>query len=260
MVVLGILFNTIDMTISTPLDRVDEIQAELEAWCNRAKMSHKQLESLIGKLQFTPQVIRAGWVFLTCLLNEYRGSPKKGYIPVPIHVIQNLKWWEYIMPILNGTKSIYLEVFFEPSALINMDATLVGVGVCKSCYFHTPFPDFIVQQAHIIAHLELLMFIVALKAWPYLVSNTKFVAHLDNMVAVSAINTRCSKDPFINAGLREIAFLSALHNFEVRAQHIPGITNTIPDLLSHWDLGDVAHQKFQVLNQDSHLTRTHIDA
>ena len=72
-----------------------------------------------------------------------------------------------------------------------------------------------VQQAHIITHLELLAFIVALKAWPYLVSNTKFVAHLDNIVEVLAINTGCSKDPFINAGLWEIAFLSALHNFKV---------------------------------------------
>ena len=76
-------------------------------------------------------------------------------------------------------------------------------------YFHTPFPQFI------ITHLELLAFIVALKAWPYLVSNTKYVVCLNNMVVVLAINTGHSKDPFINAGLQEIAFLSALHNFEV---------------------------------------------
>ena len=164
------------------------------------------------------------------------------------------------MQILNGTKSIYLDVFFEPGALIDTDATLVGVGVCKGYYFHTPFPQFIVQQAHIIAHLELLAFIMELKAWPHLTCNTKFVAHLDNMVAVLPINTGCSKDLFINAGLREIAFLSTLHNFEVRAHHIPGATNTIPGLLSHWDLGDTVHQQFDTLNQYNHLTRTPIDA
>ena len=63
MVVLGIMFNMIDMTISIALEWVDEIQAELDAWCIRAKMSHKQLESLIGKLQFTSQVIRAVMCF-----------------------------------------------------------------------------------------------------------------------------------------------------------------------------------------------------
>ena len=150
------------MTISISPDRVDEIKAKLEAWCNRAKMSHKQLESLIGKLQFTSQFIRAGQVFMAHSLDELRGSPKKGYITLPTHIIQDLKWWQYIMPILNSTKSIYFDVFFEPCTLIYTDTMLVGAGgLCKGYYFHTPFPDFIVQQAHIIAHLELLAFIVA---------------------------------------------------------------------------------------------------
>ena len=157
-----------------------------------------------------------GCVFLAHLLDQLRGSPKWGYIAVPVAIMQDIKWWQYVIPILNGTKSIYLDMFFEPGALIDMDATLVGAGgVCKGYNFHIPFPQFITQQAHIITHLELLAFIVALKAWPHLVSNTKFVVHLDNMVAVLAINAGCSKDPFISAGLQEIAFLSALHNFEV---------------------------------------------
>ena len=181
-------------------------------------------------------------------------------MPVPAPILQDLKWWQFIMPILNGTKSI-LDVFLKPGALIDTDATLVGAGgVCKGHYFHTPSPQFIMQQAHIIVHLELLAFIVALKAWPHLISNTKFVAQLDNMVAIQAINTGQSKDPFINAGLQEIAFLSALHNFEVCACHIPGVTNTIPDLLSHWGLEDAAHHQFNMINQDNHVTRTPIDA
>ena len=84
--------------------------------------------------------------------------------------------------------------------------------------------------------------------------------HLDNMVAILAINTGPSKDPFINTGLWEIAFLSALHNFKVHTHHIPRVTNMIPDLLSCWDLGDTAHQQFNMLNQDNHLTMTPIDA
>ena len=70
MVVLGIMFNTTDMTISIAPEWVNEIQAELNAWHNRAKMSCTQLESLIGKLQFASQVIRAGCVFLAHLLDK----------------------------------------------------------------------------------------------------------------------------------------------------------------------------------------------
>ena len=76
MVVLGMMFNTINMTISIAPEWVNEIQAERDAWHNRAKMSCKQLESLIGKLSFASQVIRAGHVFLAYLLDELRGSLK----------------------------------------------------------------------------------------------------------------------------------------------------------------------------------------
>ena len=126
MVVFGILFNTIDMTIFISPDRVDEIQAELDAWHSSAKMSSKQLESLIGKLQFTSQVIRTGCVFLAHLLDELRSFLKRGSPPVPSHIIQDLKWWQYIIPILNSTKSIYLDIFFEPCAFINTDGGCWG--------------------------------------------------------------------------------------------------------------------------------------
>ena len=62
------------------------------------------------------------------------------------------------MPILNGTKLIYLNIFFEPGALIDTDATLVGAGgVCKGHYFNACFPPAIAGKAHIIAHLEHLL-------------------------------------------------------------------------------------------------------
>ena len=109
-------------------------------------MSHKQLESLIGKLQFASQVIRAGCVFLAHLSDELRGSPKWGYIAVLVSIIQDLMWWQYIMSILNGTKSIYLDIFFEPGALIDRCHFSRGRGVCKGHYFHTPFPWFVTQH------------------------------------------------------------------------------------------------------------------
>ena len=247
------------MTISIAPDRAHEIQHEIDTWCNKTLMSCKQLESLTGKLQFASQVVRAGWVFLARLLNELWGSHKKGYFPVLDHIFQDLRWWDTIMPILSGTMSIYLDVFFEPGMLIDTDATLVGAGsVCKGHYFHAWFPQVITREAHIIAHLELLAFILALKAWPHLVANTKFVSCLDNMVAVAAINSGCSQDPYINAELREIAYLSAVHSFKVRAHHIPGVNNTIAHLLSSWDLRDSTKRQFRDLTCTQTLTRTFI--
>ena len=87
MVVLGVLFKTIDMTISIARNQVEEIFHEIEAWHNKTTMSHKQIESLVGKLQFASQVIRAGRIFLARLLDELHGSPKRGYFPVLEHIL-----------------------------------------------------------------------------------------------------------------------------------------------------------------------------
>ena len=40
--------------------------------------------------------------------------------------------------------------------------------------------------------------------------------------------------------LRELWFLSALHDFDIRARHIPGEHNSLADALSRWD--DPAYQ------------------
>ena len=66
----GHYVNTIDMTISIAPDSVAEIQQEIEAWHDKVTMLHKQLESLIGNLQFMSQVIRAGQVFPKWVISQ----------------------------------------------------------------------------------------------------------------------------------------------------------------------------------------------
>ena len=73
------------MTISIVPDRVHEMQHKIDTWHDKTLMSRKQLESLIGKLQFASQVVRAAWVFLA-RLDELSGFPEKGYFSVPDHM------------------------------------------------------------------------------------------------------------------------------------------------------------------------------
>ena len=56
----------------------------------------------------------------------------------------------------------------------------------------------------------------------------------DNKVAVTVLNTGRCRNPFLNSCLREICYLSASFEFEVRAVHLPGGENSEGDTLSHW--------------------------
>ena len=56
--------------------------------------------------------------------------------------------------------------------------------------------------------------------------------------------------------LREIWFLSALHDFELTAAHIPGNDNTLADHLSRWHLSPFHKAQFHKLT--AHTLTTHL--
>lgn len=64
MVVLGIQFDTIKMTLSLTQEKMDELVKELKNWQNRMSCSIKQMQSLVGKLNFASGVVRSGRIYM----------------------------------------------------------------------------------------------------------------------------------------------------------------------------------------------------
>ena len=60
------------------------------------------------------------------------------------------------------------------------------------------------------------------------------MVHCDNEVSVTVLNTGRSHNTFLLSCLREIELLAARFEFEIRANHIPGVENRISDALSRW--------------------------
>lgn len=68
--------------------------------------------------------------------------------------------------------------------------------------------------------------------------------HCDNEVSCQVINTGRAYNNFLKSCLRELEFVVARFEFEIRANHIPGVSNRVPDALSRWHLGDEYRHKF----------------
>jgi hypothetical protein len=83
-----------------------------------------------------------------------------------------------------------------------------------------------------------------LKAWGSNFSGKKIIINCDNLVTVRVINTGASRNKFLQSCLREICFIAAINNFDIKCRHISGSENRIPDLLSRWDLHVKFEQKF----------------
>ena len=255
MIFLGILFDTLKLTLEVTPERIVEILELLADWLNRVDASRRELESLLGILHFVASCVRQGRVFVSRLLNYLRGLPRKGRHILPADCLKDILWWQKYLEVYSGVSIMYLENWSKPDSQLACDACLHGCGGWSGNEaFHSPFPEKIIHlQLHINA-LELLCIVVALKVWGHRLTGKRMLIHCDNMTSVTVLNSGRTRDSFLQACLREIAFICALCQCEVRAVHIPGEQNRIPDLLSRWNLHEKYSNEFCEVNKSMQLT------
>ncbi|VDH93586.1 Hypothetical predicted protein [Mytilus galloprovincialis] len=261
---LGVWFDTEKMTMEVTPDRLLEIFDLVSFWLNKDTASLKEVQSLIGKLNFIASCVRPGRIFISRILNFLREFKNEDCIlEVSVELKHDLLWWSEFLEIYNGVSLLNLQEWTEPDEYMASDACLVGCGgVSNGQFFHCVFPDFIVQQSLHINALELLSVIVCLKLWGQ--RGRKICIQCDNMVSVQVINQGKSRSRFLQACLREICFICAIKECELRAIHIDGIENRLPDMLSRWSLSDsysvqfyeaIEGRNFQHVNVDSNFFR-----
>lgn len=248
MIFLGILLDTLKMTLEVTEDRQVEILQEVETWLARQTASKKQLQRLIGKLQFVATCVRPGRLFISRMLAALRGVSDNEVIVLGDEFKKDIKWWKCFLDRYNGVSMIPEEIWSNPDELIATDACLAGAGgVCGSEFFHCPFPEWLIGM-HINA-LELITVMVALKVWAKVLVGKNVVLNCDNMVSVQVINSGRTKDAFLQNCLREILFIAAEHEIQVKAVHLAGVDNRIPDMLSRWEISSQARDQFLKKNQ-----------
>ena len=87
-----------------------------------------------------------------------------------------------------------------------------------------------------IHHQEVLAIPVAARLWGDLWRNLRILVHCDNAAAVSSLNSGRVQDPALASCLRELLFLVASLEFQLRAVHLSCADNRLADLLSRWYL------------------------
>ena len=96
----------------------------------------------------------------------------------------------------------------------------------------------------------------ALKIWGPALRGKRFILKCDNNNSVLVLNSGHSQTLGMQLCLCEIWFLSALHDFDMTAIHIPGRHNTLADHLSRWHLSPYQETQFKQLTV--HTITTHL--
>ena len=108
-----------------------------------------------------------------------------------------------------------------------------------------------------IAILEIWAVMVTLKLWGPQLAGKYFWIHVDNEAVAHVLNSGKGRDQELQTAMREIALIAAKNQFVIKARHIPGTTNRIPDWLSRWD-NQAARRQFREYTKDKGLKHIRI--
>ena len=213
-------------------------------WLNKNSASLREVQSLVGKLNFIASCVRPARIFISRILNFLREFEDENCIlEISMEFKKDLLWWSEFLYIYNGVSIISQQEWTEPDQYLASDACLTGCGgICNGFFFHCTFPEFILAQNLHINVLELLSVIVCLKLWAK--KGKKIKIQCDNLVSVFVINQGRTRSRFLQACLREICFICAITECELKAVHIEGTLNRLPDFLSRWNLSPEYQSNF----------------
>ncbi|XP_065189426.1 uncharacterized protein LOC135820050 [Sycon ciliatum] len=234
---LGIELDSVQKVARLPQDKVDDIRSRLLAFRQRQSCRLRELEQLLGKLNFASRVITPGRTFMRRLYDATRNVSK------PYHRIRlspechlDLLWWSYLLDGWNG-KSFFLDLqeTLASDILIETDASgAIGHGAVYGTHWfadtwspqHTPL---------CITFKELYPICIACATWGHQWCRKRIRFHTDNEAVAAVLKSGTSRCPNVMSLLRQLFFICAKGNFMVTARHIPGTTNILADALSRQD-------------------------
>ena len=261
MVFLGILFDTEKMECRISTERLLQTQNMITDWLTKKSATKVQLQSLIGSLHFVTKCVRPGRIFISRLLEVLRKLKKQHHrFKINSEFRKDLLWWQNFLYKYNGVSMIPDLLWCKPDTVLSTDSCLAGCGgVCGDEYFHAAYPEHIKKQNLCINALEMLTVTVALKVWSKKLTGKRVLIYCDNLVTVNAINTGKVKDCFLLQNVREQCYLCALHECEVKAVHLPGVENRLPDALSRWSLSEHYVNLFFELTKDCDMIEVFVN-
>ena len=244
---LGVLFDTVAFTMSVTPARLQELKEHLlPLWLTKKSATKTELQSLIGKLSFVSKCVRPGRLFLTRILDTLRSLRRHHHrIKLSAEFRKDIHWWLRFISVYNGVSLIPTELWSEPDGVFSTDACLNGCGgMSTDQYFHTVFPAELLLRFQTIHLLEASAIIVALRLWGHRWRGMRILVYCDNFSVVSSLNSGRVQDKLLASCLREIWFLAAVHEFEIRARHLSSSENRGADLLSRWHLNKTFQNEF----------------
>ena len=186
----GITLDSIKMEARLPEDKLRKCRMLLSEFHKRRKVTLRELQSLLGLLNFTCSVILPGRAFLRRLIDLTKGVHRPHYyIRLTKACRQDMLVWLTFLQEFNG-RTFFMEerwLSTSPLTLYTDAAGSKGYGaIFGSHWFYGEWPDS--WKSFNITFLELFPIAVALHVWGYQMKDSCVSFYTDNAALVDIIN------------------------------------------------------------------------
>jgi len=233
-VFLGVLLDTKSMLAKLPADKLSRYSQDLTNFLAKPETSLRELQSVIGKLQFATSVIPVGKPFLRRLIDGTKGRSLDSLIKVDPGMQADIAMWQVFLSQYNGVSVITPYYNCDNTAIrLYTDASDLGYGgVFGSRWIQGAWnPKW---RGLSIAVRELYPIVALVGMFGHLWANQSILFKCDNQAIVAVINKQSARDPTIMSLLRPLVLNLMLHNVKFRASYIRSEHNTIADALSRF--------------------------
>ena len=246
----GIEVDTASMQMRLPLDKLHDARNKIDNMYRRKKVTLREVQSLIGTLNFACKVVVPGRTFLRRIIDLTLGMVNAHHcIRLTVEARLDLSAWKLFLDQFNGM-SLLLDDTWVSSNSIRLYSDASGYGfaaIYGKRWFQGRFPN--AWASSNIAIKELLPIMLAVQLWGCLMANSRILFMCDNMSIVAVLNSHTAKEPQIMQLLRRLVVSTMTHNIHFASKHIPGKINSAADALSRLQ-NDAALQLAPWLNAE----------
>lgn len=252
---LGITLDTIKFEARLPPDKVSHCKELTQIFKTRKKVTLKELQSLVGTLQFATSVVCPGRPFLRRLIDLTIGVQKPFFkIRLTNESRADLQTWYTFLTSFNG-KSFFLDekwVYSDSLHFFTDACTTIGYGaIFGDQWFSGEWLPSVKQLGLPISVLEFYPIVVAVVTWGDLLQNKCVSFFTDNQALVPVINKQTAKNKMLMRLLRILVLFCLKHNILFKAFHVPGCQNDKADALSRLQV-----DKFKTLHPTASIAPT----
>lgn len=239
---LGLEVDTVAMEVRLPTDKINGLLSVInDVLNNKSKITLKELQSLLGKLNFACRAVVPGRAFSRRLIDATCHAKQPHHrIRITAAMRDDLGVWKEFLQDFNGRSLMLSKAWVDSEALaLYTDAAAnSGYGAFfEGHWVSGSWPNnWLLQDAPDITVKELFPIVLALQLWARQFTNQKVIMFCDNQAVVQIINKQSSRSPVVMSLVRLLVLTCLQCNVLFRAKHIPGYTNCMADCLSRGQL------------------------